>query len=268
MHTDLKYILGTITAFLFIFSINAQTLAESIPSRDLLPLQIKRIKPSVAAVGTYYFKDTPAVKFLGTAFAVDDGRLILTNAHTINVIEEEKKLDHLRIFHHVFPSRGVRAKVLVKDETHDLALLKIESGRLPPLKISSDKNIQEGEAVAFTGYPIGFVLGLNATTHVGIISAISPIVVPSSSARLIKKEIVEFLRQPFDVYQIDATAYPGNSGSPVFRISDGEVIGIVNLVFVKGKKEHMLKEPTGISYAIPAKFAHEMIESYHHNKKN
>jgi hypothetical protein len=54
--------------------------------------------------------------------------------------------------------------------------------------------VQEGEEVAFTGYPIGLVLGLHPSTHAGIISAISPIVLPSPTARTIKKEMVELLR--------------------------------------------------------------------------
>jgi S1-C subfamily serine protease len=48
----------------------------------------------------------------------------------------------------------------------------------------------------------------------------------------------------------------------VFRISNGEVIGIVNMVFVKGKKENLLKDPSGITYAIPSNFARSLIEEY------
>jgi serine protease Do len=53
------------------------------------------------------------------------------------------------------------------------------------------------------------------------------------------------------VLQLDATAYPGNSGSPLYDEKRGEVVGIVNMVFVKGTKESALTQPSGISYAIP-----------------
>ena len=66
--------------------------------------------------------------------------------------------------------------------------------------------------------------------------------------------VCRHLSEPWDIFQIDATAYPGNSGSPVYRVSTGKVIGVVNKVFVKGKKEHALTAPTGITYAIPADF--------------
>jgi S1-C subfamily serine protease len=34
----------------------------------------------------------------------------------------------------------------------------------------------------------------------------------------------------------------------------GEVIGVVNMVFVKGVKEAAITAPSGITYAIPANF--------------
>ena len=222
---------------------------------------IKRIKPSVVAVGTFSIKDTPMVQLYGTGFAVGDGSRIVTNAHVLNTIEEKKRLGRLRLLHGEFPTEGVAARVLEKDERHDLALLEVEGAELRPLRLADGAGVQEGEAVAFTGYPIGFVLGANPTPHQGIVSAISPIALPARTAREIDKEMVGFLNEPYDIVQLDATAYPGNSGSPVFRISSGEVIGIINMVFVKGKKEHILKEPSGIVYAIPAKFAAELIKA-------
>ena len=228
-------------------------------AKEKLVSLIQKVKPSIVAVGTYYFNDVPSLQFRGTGFAVGDGKLIITNAHTINRIEEDNRLKQLRIFNQRYQSKGIKVHLIAKDEAHDLALLKIESGVLPPLILGDSANVKEGETVAFTGYPIGLILGLNPTTHTGIISAISPIVLPSPNARAIEKEIVKFLRRPYDIFQIDATAYPGNSGSPVFRVSSGEVIGVINMVFVKGKKEHLLKEPTGITYAIPGNFIRLLI---------
>ena len=62
------------------------------------------------------------------------------------------------------------------------------------------------------------------------------------------------------MFQIDGTAYPGNSGSPVYRRRSGEVIGVINKVFVKDKKENLLKEPTGITYAIPVNHVKALLE--------
>ena len=58
----------------------------------------------------------------------------------------------------------------------------------------------------------------------------------------------------------DATAYPGNSGSPVYRAQDGVVIGVINKVFVKSTKENVLKDPSGITYAIPIRYGRALID--------
>ena len=58
-------------------------------------------------------------------------------------------------------------------------------------------------------------------------------------------------RGSLTVFQLDATAYPGNSGSPLFDPDSGEVIGILNMVLVKAGKESVLAQPSAISYAIP-----------------
>ena len=64
---------------------------------------------------------------------------------------------------------------------------------------------------------------------------------------------------PFTVFQLDATAYPGHSGSPLYDADSGEVIGIVNMVFVKGTKDAAVGQPSGISVAVPAQFLQELI---------
>jgi len=61
------------------------------------------------------------------------------------------------------------------------------------------------------------------------------------------------------IYQLDAIAYPGNSGSPMYDPKSGEVIGVINKVLVKDTKESALSSPTGISYAIPVKYVHKLI---------
>jgi S1-C subfamily serine protease len=64
----------------------------------------------------------------------------------------------------------------------------------------------------------------------------------------------------FAVFQLDATAYPGNSGSPLYMADTGEVVGIVNMVFVKRTKEAALTDPSGITYAIPSRYLIELLK--------
>ncbi len=228
---------------------------------DHLAGLIQRAKTGIVAIGTFDYSNKPMVTFLGTGFVIGDGSRIVTNHHVIAAIKEKNKLFHLRIFHGHLPEQGVKAKILAEDAFHDLSILSMEASRLPALTLDTTESVQEGHRIAFTGYPIGFVLGLNPTTHTGIISAVSPLLLPSPSAAIIDGELIKHLAQPYDILQIDATAFPGNSGSPVYRIATGEVVGVINMVFIQGKKEHVLKDPTGITYAIPVKFVHLLNQS-------
>ena len=85
------------------------------------------------------------------------------------------------------------------------------------------------------------------------IAAITPDVDPASDANQLTLQMLERLKTPFLVYQLDATAYPGNSGSPVFNRNNNQVVAIINKVFVSEGKESALTNPSGISYAIPVR---------------
>jgi len=139
-------------------------------------------------------------------------------------------------------------------------LLQIDGPPLPAMDFGDDKQVREGELYAFTGYPLGAILGLYASTSRGIIAAITPIAIPVHRGRQFNYEIFQRLQRPYKVFQLDATAYPGNSGSPLYNIENGRVVGIINMVFVKGTKEHAISDPSGITYAIPAQYAQKLIK--------
>ena len=88
----------------------------------------------------------------------------------------------------IFHGRGKQAKartakLIRSDPEHDLALLEIEGKPLPALSLGDTSRIREGEEIAFTGFPIGMVLGLYPVTHRGIVSVITPMVIPAMSSR-------------------------------------------------------------------------------------
>ncbi|OQY53000.1 MAG: serine protease [Desulfobacteraceae bacterium 4572_89] len=256
-----KRIVFVLVVFLSFFFIMDPVRADFNEEDNKLASLIQRMKPGIVSIGTFYFKDKPMVKFSGTGFVIGKGSRIVTNHHVIAFIREKKQVFNLRIFHKDLPVKGIKAEILAEDKFHDLAILGIQEKTLLPLPLGKERRIKEGHKIAFTGYPIGFILGLHPTTHTGIISAIAPIILPSPSASIINGDLIKHLKKPFDIFQIDAAAYPGNSGSPVYWIATGEVVGVINMVFIKGKKEHVLKEPTGITYAIPIQFVHELNQT-------
>jgi len=136
----------------------------------------------------------------------------------------------------------------------------MEGHPLAPFRIADGKDIHEGLSVAFIGFPIGGVLGFRPVTHRGIISSITAVALPPANSQQLNEKTLRRLREgSFDIYQLDATAYPGNSGGPVLDAESGAVVGVINMVLVKGTKESALSQPTGISYAIPARFIDELI---------
>ncbi len=216
---------------------------------------VEKVRLSIVGIGTYMPTRRPPHRLLGTGFVVGEGRHVLTNSHVIAVELNKAKGERLAVFagHGRDPLR-LTAEVVARDDAHDVAVLSIPEA-LPSLRLTTSSGIREGDAVAFTGFPIGAVLGLYPVTHRGIISSITPVAIPSASSKQLSPQKIKRLRDPFVVYQLDATAYPGNSGSPLFLPGSGDVIGILNMVHVKTTKEDVLSKPSGISFAIPIEHA-------------
>lgn len=226
-----------------------------------LPFTVAKIKPSIVAVGTFMPARNPRAVFLGTGFVVGDGSLVVTNAHVIPSRLDDRHLEQVSVFYRKGDADKVIATTLVAvDETHDLAILKISGATLPPLKLGDVATVREGQLYAFTGFPIGMVLGLYPVTHRGIVSAITPNVIPMLPSEQLDVKMLRKLAAPFNVFQLDATAYPGNSGSPLYNPDTGGVVGVINKVFIQEGKEHALSNPSGISYAIPADYVIKLLK--------
>jgi S1-C subfamily serine protease len=226
---------------------------------------IGRVKASVVAVGTFVRTRTPQFQFLGTGFAVDDGTLIVTNAHVLPALVDPAKMEILAILL-AAPDKDGKAQVreakpIAVDIGSDLAVLRIAAPALPALKLRGSDGVKEGQEVLFTGYPIGAVLGPYPATHRGMISAITPIAIPQARAGELDPHTIRRLASgPFPVFQLDATAYPGNSGSPIYDPDNGDVLGVINMVLVKSTKESALTQPSGITYAVPSSHIEELLK--------
>ena len=226
-----------------------------------LPQTVATVKRSVVGVGTFLKTRSPAVRFVGTGFVVGDGLNVITNAHVVPELDMEK-METLGIVVPAGDGVEFRPATLVgSDREHDLAHLAIGGKPLPALRLGDGADMAEGRELAFTGFPLGMVLGLHPVTHRALLSAITPIVLPSlTSGKLGAGAIVALQRERFPIYQLDATAYPGNSGSPVYDPQTGLVVGIINMVFVKGLKESAITNPSGITYAVPVSHARELMQ--------
>ncbi|MBA4143360.1 MAG: trypsin-like peptidase domain-containing protein [Nitrosospira sp.] len=243
---------GTICGFVFSSSLWGSELVQTIEDS----------KPSIVGVGTVQKTRSPQINFLGTGFVLDDGLHIVTNAHVVpEVLDTANQESHIVITGKGKEPELRSATIAAIDKEHDLALLRISGTPLPAMQLGDASKVREGQSLIFTGFPIGMILGFYPVTHRAMISSITPIILPAHNSRQLNARMISQLQKPaYAVFQLDGTAYPGSSGSPLYDPETGLVYGVINMVFIKGKKEAALSNPSGITYAIPANYIHELLK--------
>ncbi len=158
------------------------------------------------------------VRGMGSGFIFDANGLILTNAHVVD------RATSVRVT--LGDGRSFTGEVLGKDESADVAVIRIVATNLPTVMLGNSAQVQPGEWAIAIGNP----LGLDHTVTVGIISATdragSAIGSPNRQDRFI---------------QTDAAINPGNSGGPLLN-QQGQVIGMNTAII--GRTQ-------GLGFAIP-----------------
>lgn len=152
---------------------------------------------------------------VGSGFILSVDGFIMTNEHVVRGADE--------VLVTLSDKREFKARIVGTDRRTDVAVLKIETAGLSPVRIGDVNRLRVGEWVMAIGSP----LQLENTVTAGIVSAK-------------QRETGEFL--PF--IQTDVAINPGNSGGPLINMR-GEVVGITNAILT-GSGGYM-----GISFAIP-----------------
>jgi S1-C subfamily serine protease len=254
-----RYLSAVVCTLMLLCSMPLATSAHA----ATLEKTVAAVKPSIVGVGSYQKTRNPPIRFVGTGWIAGDGMSVVTNAHVVGDLPDGTNIEQIGIV--VAKGDGVEfrpARLAGRDTVHDLAHLRLVDGApLPALKLGDSVNAAEGRDLAFTGFPLGMVLGLHHVTHRATLSAITPIVMPSiSSGKLDARAIRALSRDVFNIFQLDGTAYPGNSGSPVYDPETGAVLGVINMVFVKGLKESAISAPSGITYAVPSRYVEALLQ--------
>ncbi|HUE80420.1 MAG TPA: Do family serine endopeptidase [Sphingomicrobium sp.] len=171
---------------------------------------------------------------LGSGFIISPDGYVVTNNHLITGATGTGTVDTVTVT--LTNRREYTARIIGRDATSDLALLKIEGSNFPYVNFGDSTRSRVGDWVIAIGNPYG----LGGTVTAGIISALH-------------RGITGF--GAYDRYiQTDASINMGNSGGPMFDLN-GNVIGI----------NSALISPTGasvgIGLAIPAELAKPVIDS-------
>lgn len=227
-----------------------------------LPDTLKKIKPGVVGVGTYMALRRQQDRLLGTGFVVAGGRYAITNSHVVPRQLDEGRRETVAVYLSPRKNRAQRrtATLVKRDIVHDLCLLRFEGPALPSLRLGRTADVREGEMHAFTGFPILNELWLYPVTHRGIVSSITPIAFPPDFSLKPDKETLRKTMKPFSAFRLDATAYPGNSGSPVYEVATGRVIGVVNSVQTFSGRGSVIADPTGTTFAIPVRHVRNILK--------
>ena len=193
---------------------------------------------SNASRNVFGFGQIRAPQTSGTGFIVTTDGLIATNKHVILsgdtftvTTAEGKTFD---------------GKLVAKDPTNDLALLKIESRGLPVVEIGDSDKVEVGQWVIAIGNALG---ELQNSVTVGVISAKERVATPSDGAGNVENLAC--------LFQTDTAINPGNSGGPLLTLT-GQVIGINTAV--AGNAQN-------IGFAIPIMDLKKDLESYTKNGK-
>ena len=235
-------------------------LACAVSAHDMVNL-VTKVKPSVVGIGVHTPFGQPKNKLHGSGFVIGNGQYVATNHHVVPEVLDSEHMQEMVVFVGSGKTAKARkASVVASSSYYDLAILKIEGERLTPMVLSGNDYQPEGSSVAFTGFPIGAILGLYPVTHRAMIASVTPVIIPVTDTRQMSIKMLKRLRDPYMVYQLDGTAYPGNSGSAMYDATTGDVIGVINKVFVQSTKEAVISNPSGITYAIPVKHLKELME--------
>ena len=171
---------------------------------------------------------------LGSGFIISPDGYVVTNNHLIQGVNGTGTVDSVTVT--TTDRKEYTARIVGRDETSDLALLKIDGRNLPFVQWGDSTKSRVGDWVLAIGNPYG----LGGTVTAGIISALHRGITGVGA---------------YDRYiQTDAAINMGNSGGPMFDLN-GNVIGI----------NSALISPTGasvgIGLAIPAEAAKPVIDS-------
>ncbi len=167
------------------------------------------------------------VQGLGSGFVVSPNGVIVTNQHVTEGATE--------IVVTMRDGTDYEATLLGEDPFTDIAVLKIDAGQLPAVRIGRSTDLMIGEWVVAIGNPYGYLLGnTEPSVTAGVVSAVGRNIIPSGNDETVYLGMI----------QTDAAINQGNSGGPLANAL-GEVIGVNSSIFSESGGS------LGIGFAIP-----------------
>ncbi|QMU26927.1 trypsin-like peptidase domain-containing protein [Adhaeribacter radiodurans] len=241
------------------YPLNANSAAAATP--DFVQAA-SAVSPAVVHIKTTYAASrggsgNPLEDFFGSpqssgpAMASGSGVLITPDGYIVtnnHVIEDAAQVEV------VLPDkRSYKAKLIGRDPSTDLALVKVDGKNLPIVELGNSDEVRVGEWVLAVGYP----LSLNSTVTAGIVSA------KGRSIGILNRQSQEDFggRQVANnsaiesFIQTDAAINPGNSGGALINAT-GQLVGI-NAAIASQTGSY-----AGYGFAIPVNLVKKVVSDF------
>jgi len=186
------------------YSANTSKIAKTGDVQSILA----KVEPAVVSIRTRtlslgdFTKPVPG-EGAGTGFIIGSDGVIVTNNHVVAGAQSIEVV--------FADDRKMPARVLGKDPSTDLAVVKVDAGGLPTAALGNSDQLKVGDDVVAIGNALALEGGPTVTQ--GIVSALNRTITAENGERL------------EHVLQTDAAINPGNSGGPLVNAA-GEVVGI------------------------------------------
>ena len=188
------------------------------------------IAVDVHGYGGFFGMERVEGQNIGSGIIVSEDGHILTNAHVLSGGDT----DGINVLFH--DNNIAQATLLWKDETLDLAIIKVNKTGLQKVEMADSDSVKVGDKAIAIGNPVG--LNLQSTLTSGYISGIN------RSIKLKDGQIMDGL------FQTDASINSGNSGGALLN-KHGQLIGI---------NTAKIQSTDGIGFAIPANVARNIVD--------
>lgn len=194
------------------------------PIEGSIPAIVQVVQPSVVSIAA----SGAAGSGTGSGFIYRPDGYIITNNHVIDTASASGEIEVTLFDRTTYP-----AKLIGRNSSYDLAVIKIEKDGLIPLRIGNSDQLQVGDATIAFGSP----LGLRGTVTSGIVSALNR---PVTAGGVGDQSYISAI-------QTDAAINPGNSGGPLVNAA-AEVVGVNSAIATLGVGAG---GSIGLGFAIP-----------------
>ena len=203
------------------------------PATETVSQIVQNVKPSVVSIKA----EGNSGSGTGSGFIYREDGYIVTNNHVAAPAINSGKLTV-----YLQDKTSYEAKLVGRNASYDLAVLKIDATGLKPVNIGDSSAINVGDLTVAFGSP----LGLTGTVTSGIVSAINR---PVTAGGADDQSFISAI-------QTDAAINPGNSGGPLVN-GQGQVIGVNSAIATLGNGTQ--SGSIGLGFAIPINQAQRVI---------